>query len=239
MIPLIPRANHFDADGTPRFVGAADARVDENTWTADVRHNAGTRDRLLVFFGRQRITGVEPGAQGTNIPGFGQRRAITKTTLTVNETHMFGAGLLNEARFGRTMQDGGTFPATVLNPVDFGIANGVNRPLGLPQMVVAGALSFGGPATLPQGREDALYVFNDTLTYAAGRHTAKAGGEFRRFLNNNFAEGTGQFNFPSMAAFLSGTANAFSITLGERRSHITAGRAVVLRAGCDSRSARR
>src|SRR6185295_16782399 len=39
--------------------------------------------------------------------------------------------------------------------------------------------------------------------------------------NDNFAEGTGQFNFPSMAAFLSGTGNAFNITLGERRSHIT------------------
>src|SRR5204863_2469857 len=47
------------------------------------------------------------------------------------------------------------------------------------------------------------------------------GGEFRRFLNNNFAEGTGQFNFPTMAAFLAGTANAFSITLGERRNYIT------------------
>jgi len=221
LIPLIPHANQFDADGTARFVGAADARVDENTWTADLRHNAGSRDRLLAFFGHQRITGVEPSAQGTNIPGFGQRRAITKTTLTVNETHMFGAGLLNEARFGQTMQDGGTFPAAVLNPADFGIADGVNRPLGLPQMVVAGALNFGGPATLPQGRTDTLYVFNDTLTQAAGRHTAKAGGEFRRFLNNNFAEGTGQFNFASMADFLSGTGNAFSTTLGERHSRIT------------------
>jgi Carboxypeptidase regulatory-like domain/TonB dependent receptor-like, beta-barrel len=220
LIPLIPPANYFDADGTPRFVGAADARVDENTWTTDLRHNAGTRDRLQVFFGRQRISGVEPSSQGTNIPGFGQRRAITKTTLTVNETHMFGAGLLNEARAGRTMQDGGTFPATTLNPVDFGIVNGVDRPLGLPQFVIAGALTFGGPATLPQGRKDTLYVFNDTLTYVAGRHTAKAGGEFRRFLNNNLAEGTGQFNFPNMAAFLSGTANAFGITLGERRNHI-------------------
>ena len=221
LIALIPRANYVDADGTPRFVGAADARVDENTWTADVRHHAGTRDRLLMFFGRQRIEGTEPTALGTNVPGFGSRRAITKSTLTVNETHMFGEGLLNEARVGRTMQDGGTFPATELNPADFGIANGVNRPLGLPQIVVAGALSFGGPATLPTGRKDTLYVFNDTLTYSAGRHTAKAGGEFRRFLNNNFAEATGQFNFPSMAAFLSGTGNAFSITLGERRSHIT------------------
>ena len=84
-----------------------------------------------------------------------------------------------------------------------------------------GAVSFGGPATLPQGRNDTLYVFNDTLTRIAGRHIMKAGGEFRRFLNRNFAEGTGQFNFPTMAAFLSGTANAFSTTLGERRNFIT------------------
>jgi len=221
LMPLIPRANYFDADGTPRFVGAANARVDENTWTVDVRHNAGTRDRVSVYVGRQRIEVAEPTPQGTNVPGFGQRRSITKGTLTVNETHIFGAGMLNEARFGRTMQDGGTFPITALNPVDFGIANGVNRPLGLPQMTVAGAVSFGGPATLPQGRADELYVFNDTLTYITGRHAIKAGGEFRRFLNNNFAEGTGQFNFPTMAAFLSGTANAFSITLGERRNYIT------------------
>jgi hypothetical protein len=119
------------------------------------------------------------------------------------------------------MQDGGTFPATVLNPLDFGIANGVARPLGLPQLVVAGALSFGGPSTLPGGRKDTLYVYNDTLTYVAGRHTLKAGGEYRRFLNNNFSEGTGQFNFPTMTAFLAGTASAFSITLGERRNRIT------------------
>ena len=70
LIPLIPRANYFDADGTPRFVGAAAARVDENTWTVDVRHNAGTRDRLQVFYGRQRIARrSSPTAQGNSIPG--------------------------------------------------------------------------------------------------------------------------------------------------------------------------
>jgi len=104
--------------------------------------------------------------------------------------------------------------------VDFGIANGVDRPIGLPQLIVAGALNFGGPATFPAGRHDTLYVFNDTVTSIAGRHAMKAGGELRRFHNDNFAEGTGQFNFPSLAAFLAGTANAFSITVGERRSRI-------------------
>ena len=90
---------------------------------------------------------------------------------------MFGAGLLNEARFGRTMQDLGGFPANPLNPLDVGIVNGVDRPIGLPQMIVAGALNFGGPATLPLGRKDTLYVFNDTLTRIA--RTARVQGRRR------------------------------------------------------------
>jgi outer membrane receptor protein involved in Fe transport len=220
LLPLIPRPNYFDGDGTPRFVGSASASVDENTWTADVRHTAGPRDRIMVFFGRQQIKGIEPAFQGTSIPGFGQRRGIWKSALTMNYTHTFGAGLLNEARFGQTAQHGSNYPAAALNPVDFGIGDGVNRPIGLPQIIVAGSLNLGGPATLPQGRKDTLYLFNDTFTRVADRHTMRFGGEYRRFLNNNFAEGTGQFNFPSVAAFLAGNANAFNITLGSRQSHI-------------------
>jgi hypothetical protein len=48
----------------------------------------------------------------------------------------------------------------------------------------------------------------------------KVGGEYRVFHNENYSEGTGSFNFLSVAAFLTGTANAFSITLGERTNHI-------------------
>ncbi len=221
VIELIPRANFVAGDGTPRFVGGATAVVDENTWTADGRHAMGTRDRFQVYVGRQHVTGIEPGSQGTTIPGFGHTRKIVKGVLTVGHTHVFGTGVLNEARFGRSSQDGRSMPAAQLNPADFGIGNGVNRPIGLPQMTVAGALNFGGPALYPQGRRDALYVVNDTLAYRVARHSLRVGGEFRRFINDNFAEGTGLFNFPSVAAFMAGTANAFSITVGERHSHIT------------------
>jgi outer membrane receptor protein involved in Fe transport len=221
LLDLIPVANAFDADGTPRFVGSAFARVDDNIWTVDTRYNAGTRDRVQVFLGRDDVRAIEPISQGTSIPGFGIARRNVKSLMTVTGTHVFRANLLNEARFGRTAQDGATYPANSSNPASFGIGNGVARPIGLPQMLVAGGLNFGGPAIYPQGRDDRLYVFNDTLTYVSGRHSVRAGGEYRRFRNDNFAEGTGQFNFPSVAAFMSGTANAFSITLGERRSRIT------------------
>jgi outer membrane receptor protein involved in Fe transport len=221
LIQLIPRANFFDASGTPRFVGSADASVDTDTWTIDVRQKIGSSGHLQGFFGRQELQATEPAAQGTTIPGFGFVRPNLRYILTLNETHVFGTGFLNEARAGRSSQDGSTYPANRLNPATFGIANGIDRELGLPQIVVAGGLNFGGPAVYPQGRNDTLYIVTDTMTYARGRHSVRFGGEYRRFLSDNFAEGTGLFNFPSVAAFMAGSANAFSITLGERRSHIT------------------
>jgi hypothetical protein len=220
IIPVIPRANFFDADGTPRFVGSAPAVVEIDRWTVDLRHEIGRNDRLQAFYGGQQVRANEPGSQGNSIPGFGQVSRPFASVLVVNATHMFGSAFVNEARFGRSRLRGGTFPAAPLNPADYGIGNGVTRPIGLPQMIVAGDLNFGGPGTLPQGRFDTAYVVNNTLTRASGGHVIRLGGEYRHFINENFAEGTGTFNFSSVPAFLGGTANAFSITLGERRSII-------------------
>ena len=220
LIPLIPRANYFDAAGTPRFVGSAPAVADTDRWTVDVRHTAGKRDRFQVFYGSQHVRAREPAAQGNSIPGFGSVFHPFASILTLNATHMFGAATLNEARFGRSHLTGGTFPAAALNPAGLGIGDGVTQPIGLPQMIVAGDLNFGGPASLPQGRLDTSYVFADTFSRASRRHSIKIGGEYRHFINDNFAQGTGAFNFPSVDAFLAGTANAFTTTLDERRSVI-------------------
>ena len=220
LMPLIPRANFFDADGTPRFIGSAPAIVNRDRWTADVQHIIGKNDRFHGFYGRSQAETLEPGSQGNSIPGFGQLSRPFTSQLTITETHIFGSALLNEARFGRSRLRGGTYPATQLNPVDFGIVDGVTHSIGLPQIIVAGGLNFGGPGTLPQGRFDTSYVFADTITRVSGRHSLKLGGEYRHFINDNFAEGTGTFNFPNVAAFLAGRANAFTITLGERRSVI-------------------
>ncbi len=220
LIPLIPRANFFDTNGTPRFVGSAPAIADTDRWTIDLRHSAGTKDRLQVFYGSQHVRSVEPGTAGNSIPGFGSVSRPFASILTIGETHMFGTASVNEARFGRSRLVGGTFPAAPLNPTDFSIGNGITRPIGVSQMIVAGDLNFGGPGNLPQGRTDTSYVLVDTFSHASGRHSMRLGGEYRHFINENFAEGTGVFNFPSVDAFLAGTANAFNITLGERRSVI-------------------
>jgi carboxypeptidase family protein/TonB-dependent receptor-like protein len=218
---FIPRPNTVDSGGNPRFVGSGEAVVDTDRWTIDIQQKVGVSGRLHFFYGAQRLHAIEPASQGTTIPGFGHVNRTSASILTLAESHVLGSGLFNEVRFGRSTIDGGIDPSAELDPLSFGIRNGIERPLGLPQFIVAGGLNFGGPGPYPQGRVDASYIVADTLQFLRGRHSMKVGGEYRTFLNENFAEGTGAFNFPSVDAFLAGTANAFSITLGERRNHIT------------------
>ena len=212
------RANFVGSDGAPRFVGSADAAVDEHTWALDLRQNAGSADQFQVFAGSQHLGAIEPGAQGTTIPGFGFTRTNVKRVLTVNETHMFSAGLLNEARFGLIQPGWRYLPEDQLNPAEMGIGNGVNQPIGLPQCS-SPAGSTSGARRVPAGPH--RYALRRQRHPHVRRRAAldPCRRRDRRFYNDNFAEGTGAFNFPSVGAFLSGTANAFSITLGERRSH--------------------
>src|SRR4029077_112261 len=99
LLPLIPPANFFDADGTPRFVGSAPAVANQDRWTIDVTHNAGRKDRFHVFYGSQFVRSLEPTAQGNSIPGFGSMSEPSRNLLTIGATRMFGSSLLNEARF--------------------------------------------------------------------------------------------------------------------------------------------
>src|SRR5262249_45176061 len=140
---------------------------------------------------------------------------------TLNEIHTFGAAIVNNARFGFNRFSASTTPSAQLNPADFGIHNGISEPIGLPQINIAGgSLNFGGPANNPSGRGDTTFVAADTLNWLFGSHSIKLGGEYRQFLNNNFRHGTGSFNFPTVANFLDGTANSFSVTLGSQSSSI-------------------
>jgi hypothetical protein len=220
LLPYIPHANVIDVAGNGRFIGSAPAKVNIDRWTADVRHRVSASNSLGGFFGGEYVHANEPTSQGNSIPGFGQVSHPSAYILTITDTQVLGARSVNELRFGRNKLNGGTYPAATANPADFGIGDGVTQPIGLPQMIVAGDLNFGGPGTLPQGRRDTSYIVNDTFSQTSGRHALKFGGEYRHFINSNFAQGTGTFNFPTMASFLAGTANAFSTTLGLRTSVI-------------------
>jgi Carboxypeptidase regulatory-like domain len=220
LLPLIPHANV----GASAFAGSATAPVNLDQWTTDISHDIGTNDRLHGYYAIQRDQRGEPTLQGNSVPGFGDTRTSRRQIFTLNETHTFSSTVVNEARFGFNRIHILFDPNAHLNPLDFGIRDGVTTNLGLPQMTITGSgLNLGGPTGFPQGRSDTTYVVSDTLNYLRGNHSLKFGGEFRRFYNNNSNRDTGSFTFANMNAFLAGTANAFTVTLGDVSSAIAQG----------------
>src|SRR6266576_4225471 len=224
LVGLIPRANFVDSSGTPRSISSASAPVNVDQWTTDINYILSERDRLHGYYAIQDAETKEPNRTGNTIPGFGHTSRALRQIFTLNETHTFGTNVVNEARAGFNRFSSSSTPNAQPNPADFGILNGVNQPIGLPQINVAGGgLNFGGPATQPSGRGDTTFVVADTVSWLYGRHSLKLGGEYRQFLNNNFRQATGSFNFPTLAAFMAGTANSFSVTLGNQTSSIAQG----------------
>lgn len=224
LIDLIPTANFVDSSGTSRFIGSATAPVDVDQWAVDISYNLTGKDRLHGYYALQRVETSEPNRFGNTVPNFGHDFYARRQILTLNHTHSFGPALVNEARIGFNRTYGTNTPSTQLNPADFGIRAGRSEPIGLPQISIAGgALNFGGPSLFPAGRGDTMFVLANTLSILRKLHSFKVGGEFRKFLNNNFRLGTGAFNFPNVASFLSDNANSFSVTLGNQTSSIAQG----------------
>lgn len=229
LLPLIPLPTSVETvlvNGVPtlvgRFAGSGTAPVDIDQWTGDVSHSFGANDRLHGYYAFQRDKRGEPNLQGNTLPGFGDTRQSTRQILTLNETHIFGPNVTNEARLGFNRVNISFTPNLQVNPADFDIRNGINSDIGLPQISVTGFnFNIGGPAGFPQGRADMTVVVSDTLNWLHGNHSLKFGGEARRFYNNNFTRDTGTFTFPNLASFLAGSgASAFTVTLGDRSSAI-------------------
>ena len=110
--------------------------------------------------------------------GFGNTSRQQRQVFTLNETHIFGPALVNEAssRFNRFHS--ATTPNAQQSPADFGINNGITQAIGLPQISVAGGLNFGGPSTNPSGRGDTTVVIGDSLNYQRGKALLKLGVSF-------------------------------------------------------------
>ena len=220
LLQYIPESN-ATVNGAARFVGSATAPVNIDQWTGDVSQNAGANDVVHGYYAFQRDLRQEPTLQLNTIPGFGDTRQSHRQIGTLNETHVISQRLVNEARLGFNRINITFQPNLQVNPADLGIRNGVTSAIGLPQIIINGpALNFGGPQGFPQGRTDTTLAFSDTATLSRGGHNFQFGGEWRRFRNVNFTKDTGQFQFPSIAGFQSGTGSNFIITLGDRASDL-------------------
>lgn len=134
LLQFIPQSNTVDANGAPKFVGSATAPVNIDQGTGDVNYSSGQNDILHWYYAWQRDQRGEPTLQGDTVPGFGDTRHSHRQIMTLNESHVFGPALVNEARFGFNRINITFDPNAVLNPSTFGINDGITTALALPQI---------------------------------------------------------------------------------------------------------
>lgn len=213
LLPLIPLAN----SGANQFAGSATAPVNIEQGTANVSYLIGTSNRLNFYYAIQRDQRNEPPTtDGNTFPGGGDQRNGNRQLFTFNEDWTISPTMTNEFRAGANRIHI-VFAADNMDAAPaFNIDSGVTAAIGIPQISVTGAFTFGGISGFPQGRGDDVGTFSDTLSWVKGNHVIKYGGEFRRQNSDNFSYTPGTFSFPSITAFLADQANSFSVTNSNR-----------------------
>jgi hypothetical protein len=218
LLPLIPTANN--ATGTS-FQGSASAPVNINQWSVNINHTFNSKDSLNGFYIFQTDKRQEPTLQGDTVPGFGDARYFRRQFISLNETHIFNAKYVNEARFGISRLRPNYLPLFAASPAAYGINDGITVPVGLPLITISSiGLVIGGPSAYPQYRGDTTGVLSDTLSILEGKHYIRTGGEYRRFISSNTIGNTGSFTFATPTTFANDQANAFSVNEGFPASRI-------------------
>jgi len=213
LLPLIPAAN----SGTNQYVSSAVAPV--NIWqtTANFSQVFSESQRLNGYYAIQRDQRNEPpSTDGNSFPGGGDQRNGSRQLFTLNDSWVISPTLVNEARVGFNRIHIIFAGDNTGSASTFGINSGVTAAIGLPQITVAGAFTFGGISGFPQGRGDNVGVLSDTVTWIHGNHSIKAGGEFRRQNSDNFSYTPGTFGFASINAFLADQATSFTANTSNR-----------------------
>jgi hypothetical protein len=211
LLPLIPAPN----EGTNQFVFAPSTPVNISQGTVNFSQILSDNHRLNVYYAIQEDLRHEPATtDGNSFPNEGDLRGGRRQLISLNETWVISPTMVNEARLGAN-RIYITFTAdNQENPATLGINDGVTTPIGLPQITVSGAFTFGSSSS--SGRGDLTDVLSDTLTWTHGSHIIKLGGEERRENSNNITTTVGTFTFPSIAAFLADQASAFSTSTSNR-----------------------
>lgn len=220
-IPAPPAATA--ANGQATVTGAAPGPVKTDQFSGDLFHTISQQDNVHAYYAWQQDARTEPNLQGNTIAGFGDHRTAHRQIGTVNEVHIFSPNVVNEARLGFNRIAIAFVPNTPQNPASFGIQNGVALNAALPQISISDiGLNFGGPSGFPQGRFVTTGVFSDTLSINRGKHTIRAGGEYRRAIVDSFSQTAGTLNFDTANNFALGLVNSFSVTPQQVASRIFA-----------------
>jgi hypothetical protein len=150
----------------------------QSGWKLNLRGDVvlSATDALWVRYGNSsnEVTGGAYAFLSTFLPGFGAGSDWFAQQLTAQELHQFSPAVVNEARFGF----GSTDPEFFLDsPYRLGPAI---------QFFNNDVSPFGQAPNMPQGRKQRTFQFTDNVSWTAGAHQIKFGGDYHYIQRDSF-----------------------------------------------------
>jgi hypothetical protein len=191
---------------------------DQNQWTARIDHRwASGRDSLFGRLTNFRGTFIPvtplPDGSGVTTGTLGPQDTVS-WALASRYQRAFSANVLNEGRFGDTRRTVGRTAAQLTGAAGVtlnipGIPSTARFPNTLPTFLIAGYQQLGSPPNTATNFTTSVTEVADTLTWVTGRHTVKAGFDWRwqRLDVIQPPSPTGSFTFNAIGSDLPGTAN--------------------------------
>ena len=226
---VIPSASSDCANHVCSTPVVAISKFREDQFNGNLDFQLSNSNRLSAkFFGAnnpatQGLFNLFGLANALPVPGFGGTANLNQRVLSLEDTQVVTAHIVNEARFGLGIISTGSSPQEPFSAAQLGITSPLgNLFAGMPEISVANFFDVGANPFADNGGTEKTYSAADTLSWQKGRHSMKFGAEFKHHeLNlpffNLYTRGQifdlGIFNLPPYAGnafytFLGG-ANAF------------------------------
>ncbi len=190
---------------------------DQNQWTARLDHRVSHRDqifgRLTNFRGSFSPVAPLPDGSGVTTGTLGPQDT-TSWALATSYQRTFSSTLLNELRIGDTRRSvtrrAAALPSSAGTALNLpGLPSTAQFPNTLPTFLINGYQQLGSPPNTASDFNTSVSQVADTLTWVKGRHTVKAGFDWRweRLDVVQPPSPTGSFTFNAIGSDLPGTAN--------------------------------
>jgi hypothetical protein len=205
IVGLFPQENN---PGTgSNYVYALPNILNSDNFLVKIDHNFGSRFNLSgrYVFGDGTQTFPLTSGQGSQLPAY-QTVVPTRAQLAgLTFSQVLTNTLINNTRlsFVRYAQTFSPMDSS-FDPASIGLITGARG--GLPTIIVSGFEPLGAPTNEPRWRDSQAYQLADSLAWTRGRHSLKAGIDYRRPLvrsyNDQFSRGRISFN--NLADLLAG-----------------------------------